>query len=356
MAIAHIPQIPLRTTQSSKLASLQHDNIHSVLRGTINAIIDRINELEGITSALPAGISLEYSGASLPTGRYLWEDGTILTRSLYPQLFAAIGTTWNTGGETGSQFRLPNRMGKVSVCANPMNGQTDGTLSTRTLGTYFGAQSNPYSPAVTVAQATLTATPTGTVALSPYTPTGTISINGFTPTGSVTITPFTGTGTITVDPYEGDITPTGTIEVTLTNGSVTGSANITVSGASCFSTASTGEKSAIDCTSTLVVSSTSIAASLTTDVSINTQTFTGDAVAIDHTHNASLVMDEQSVTATFNGTPVTLTGTFTGAASSQTASFTGTPQNINHTHSASLNSLNVSTMQPALVKNFIITY
>ena len=28
-------------------------------------------------------------------------------------LFAVIGTRWNTGGETGTQFRLPSLSGKV---------------------------------------------------------------------------------------------------------------------------------------------------------------------------------------------------------------------------------------------------
>lgn len=63
---------------------------------------------------LPSGTSLEFAGSVLPAG-FLWEDGTVYLRSAYPRLFAAIGTSWNTGGELGTQFRVPNRKGRVGV-------------------------------------------------------------------------------------------------------------------------------------------------------------------------------------------------------------------------------------------------
>lgn len=39
-----------------------------------------------------------------------WEkaDGRLLLRASYRGLFAIIGTSYNTGGETVAQFRLPN--------------------------------------------------------------------------------------------------------------------------------------------------------------------------------------------------------------------------------------------------------
>lgn len=43
----------------------------------------------------------------LPAG-HLAANGAVVDRATYPSLFAAIGTTYNTGGETGAQFRLPN--------------------------------------------------------------------------------------------------------------------------------------------------------------------------------------------------------------------------------------------------------
>lgn len=47
-----------------------------------------------------------------PNG-WLYCAGAVLSRTSYPDLFGAIGTRWNTGGESGSQFRLPNLPGKV---------------------------------------------------------------------------------------------------------------------------------------------------------------------------------------------------------------------------------------------------
>jgi hypothetical protein len=47
-----------------------------------------------------------------PNGWY-YCNGAVKNRSDFPELFAAIGTRWNTTGESGSQFRLPNLPGKV---------------------------------------------------------------------------------------------------------------------------------------------------------------------------------------------------------------------------------------------------
>ena len=55
-----------------------------------------------------AGVVVNYTGAgSLPRGM-LAANGAVVARADYPRLFARIGTTYNTGGETGAQFRLPN--------------------------------------------------------------------------------------------------------------------------------------------------------------------------------------------------------------------------------------------------------
>lgn len=47
-----------------------------------------------------------------PNG-WMYCNGTVLNRASYPDLFAAIGTRWNTGGETADQFRIPSVPGKV---------------------------------------------------------------------------------------------------------------------------------------------------------------------------------------------------------------------------------------------------
>ena len=44
---------------------------------------------------------------SVPSG-WIEAEGGVVLRADYPDLFTLIGTNFNTGGETGLQFRLPN--------------------------------------------------------------------------------------------------------------------------------------------------------------------------------------------------------------------------------------------------------
>ncbi len=333
MAIGHMPVIPKRTTQGTKLSSYQHDyDIHEMMRQYINAIIDNLNANPSPAS-FPAAISLEWNSNTLPTEfNALFEDGTVKSRALYPRLFAIIGTSFNIGGETGSEFRLPNKMGRISICANPMNGQNSG-LSTRTFATYIGAETNSYTPTITVNSVTLSRTPTGTVTLSPYTPSGTVAIGNVTATGTIVVSGVTPSGTITVAETAIPYTPQGTVSVILTNGTVTGSGDVSISGQACtLVSVLEGSQNTINCDAPLVASIATVAAGLTTAVSVNSQDFTGTATDFDHTHTATFTGSLTTPTATFTGTPVVVTGTFTGATSAQTASFAG------------------------VVKNFIITY
>lgn len=48
---------------------------------------------------------------NIPSAGWLKCSGAVLSRALYPRLFSAIQTTWNTGGESASQFRLPDFRG-----------------------------------------------------------------------------------------------------------------------------------------------------------------------------------------------------------------------------------------------------
>lgn len=43
-----------------------------------------------------------------PTSDDLPCDGSVVKRAAWPELFAVIGTSWNTGGEAADEFRLPN--------------------------------------------------------------------------------------------------------------------------------------------------------------------------------------------------------------------------------------------------------
>jgi len=51
-------------------------------------------------------------------------SGQTVLRTAYPELFAALGTSYNTGGESASLFRLPNLVGRVVVGLDYYSGTT----------------------------------------------------------------------------------------------------------------------------------------------------------------------------------------------------------------------------------------
>lgn len=69
-------------------------------------IFRRLSALERTQAPLPAGTILATGRTAAPSG-YLPCDGQVVDQSTYAGLFAAIGTRFNTGGESASQFRLP---------------------------------------------------------------------------------------------------------------------------------------------------------------------------------------------------------------------------------------------------------
>ena len=58
----------------------------------------------------PAGFTADFAGTSAPDG-WLECDGAVISQTTYARLFAAIGTTWDTGGEGAGNFRLPDLRG-----------------------------------------------------------------------------------------------------------------------------------------------------------------------------------------------------------------------------------------------------
>ena len=88
----------------------------------------------GATSlGLPTGSITPFAGISAPTG-WLLCFGQTLSRTTYPDLFAVLSTTYNTGGEAGTDFRLPDLRGRViagqddmgGISANRLTGQSGG--------------------------------------------------------------------------------------------------------------------------------------------------------------------------------------------------------------------------------------
>lgn len=57
----------------------------------------------------PSGVIIQFAGTTAPTG-YLTCDGSAVNRTTYPNLFAAIGTTWGAGNGT-TTFNIPDLRG-----------------------------------------------------------------------------------------------------------------------------------------------------------------------------------------------------------------------------------------------------
>ncbi len=75
--------------------------------------IDQL-ELSGSSLVLPAGVILPYAAESTPSN-FLHCDGSVVSQTTYAELFAVIGSSFNTGGEGAGNFRLPDMQGNVPV-------------------------------------------------------------------------------------------------------------------------------------------------------------------------------------------------------------------------------------------------
>ena len=96
----------------------------------------------GIVDDVPPGTVFDFAGVVVPDG-YLVCDGSSLSRTAYPNLFAAIGTLY--GYKSSTTFNLPNFNGKF----------TEGTGSLGSVGTSRAAGLPDFSarPIVSVASA-----------------------------------------------------------------------------------------------------------------------------------------------------------------------------------------------------------
>lgn len=63
----------------------------------------------GTGDLVPVGTVMPYAGATAPSG-FLLTDGSAVSRTAYPALFAAIGTTYGSG-DGSTTFNLPNTQG-----------------------------------------------------------------------------------------------------------------------------------------------------------------------------------------------------------------------------------------------------
>lgn len=147
---------------------------------TVQAAVDAL----GIDLALPAGVTVPYAGATSPIG-WLLCNGQAVSRTSYPRLFAAIGTTYGAG-DGSTTFNVPD----LREC-NPVGiGKRASGVTNHnelTLGRFQDDQYQQHSHGVTGNTGSTQPTFTGTAHSHNFTPEGTVSSHShnFTPKGTV---------------------------------------------------------------------------------------------------------------------------------------------------------------------------
>jgi len=364
MPLSPLSPIPKRTTQGTPLTSQQHDDIHEQLHGGINAVIAVVNTLTGTGGGgggggIPTGTIVPYGGTTLPTG-YVWANGQVLSTITYPELYAVYGTTYNTGGESPTQFRVPNIIGKSISGTNPMGGVTDGTYTSRALGAIFGNESVSYTPQGSVSQASiasLTASSSAIDLASLTVTSSTIDISSVT--GSVT----TATATSSSIDISGLNATCGSIDigsltasVNIDNGAITGVGTAPVLGAKCRNVSETEATiSVIECVSTLEVDIDKIAAGLNSDVTVSSATIGGSIPPPTITIGGSI----PAPTITVSPQTVTIGGsipppTMTVGGSIPTPSITIGGSIAAQTFSGTL--ATIATLPPRIAMNWIVKH
>lgn len=81
-------------------------------------------------SSFPVGCYLDVSHNGSPDPGWLKSVGSVLLIAAYPKLYAKIGRTYNTGGESSLEFRIPDWRGLFPRCLDDGRGiDTGRTLS-----------------------------------------------------------------------------------------------------------------------------------------------------------------------------------------------------------------------------------
>ena len=103
-----------------------------------------------ISSLMPTGTVMPFAGTALPNDDWLFCDGSEYSETgTYSNLFSVIQSTYNTGSETASHFRVPDLRGRVIAGQDDMGGSSadrltglSGGLDGDALGATGGSQTH----------------------------------------------------------------------------------------------------------------------------------------------------------------------------------------------------------------------
>lgn len=107
--------------------------------GPGSAATDSVNygQIAGPGSSNPTGEIIIFAGLTVPAG-FLFCNGAAVSRIAYPNLFAAIGTTYGSG-DGGTTFNVPDMRGNVAAGADNIGGTPANRLPGYNVGTAGGS-------------------------------------------------------------------------------------------------------------------------------------------------------------------------------------------------------------------------
>lgn len=89
-----------------------------------------LHAMDSSIFSIPIGGIIDYAGLLAPNGLFALPQGQAISTTTFATLFALVGTTYNTGGEPGGTFRLPDMVGRMGAMRD--------VGSARLSSTYFG--------------------------------------------------------------------------------------------------------------------------------------------------------------------------------------------------------------------------
>lgn len=91
---------------------IKDDDTMATASATSLATSESIKAYVDSNAGIPTGTVSAFAGNTAPTG-YVLCDGSEYSETTEAALFAVIGSTYNTGGETANHFRVPDLRGRV---------------------------------------------------------------------------------------------------------------------------------------------------------------------------------------------------------------------------------------------------
>ena len=112
------------TTSASALPALPPTADTRSITERVNVLIRDYNNPILQQRLVPSGTVLPFAGTTAPIG-FLLCSGQAVSRSTYPDLFAAIGTTYGAG-DGSTTFNVPDLRGRVPAGKDDMGGGAAG--------------------------------------------------------------------------------------------------------------------------------------------------------------------------------------------------------------------------------------